>query len=42
MSDETVMPRVTAPPLPERVAANYYVFYALIDSSFFISLLHET
>jgi hypothetical protein len=43
MSDETVMPRVTAAPLPERVVPtpmqHWYLFYNLIDTHFFGSIL---
>ena len=41
MPGQTADARVTAAPLPERVAANYYVFYALIDPCFFMALLRE-
>ena len=41
MPNETATPRVTAAPLPERVAANFYLFYMLIEPGLFIELLRE-
>lgn len=42
MPAETADAHVRAPPLETRLAQRYYLFYALIDPSFFMALLHET
>ena len=41
MPEETADARVTAAPLPERVEANFYLFYMLIEPGLFIELLRE-
>ena len=41
MRIETTDARVRAPPRAERLAQRYYLFYALIDPSFFMALLRE-
>lgn len=42
MPAETADAHVRAPPLETRLAQRYYLFYALIDPSFFMALLRET
>lgn len=41
MPAEAADARVRAPPLAERLAQTYYLFYALVDPSFFMALLRE-
>ena len=41
MPAETTDARDRAPPLAERLAQRYYLFYVLIDPSFFMALLRE-